>query len=110
MKEPNSPIRGMHASMITTDYISKRDYKKLKRIIMWKKIKNLLNKITIYEVQLADISWNQNNGLIINILYIDITVNKKNLDNCFLGINYASNFMFIYLFFFTIKVFDKTEK
>jgi hypothetical protein len=54
-------------------------------------------------VVLLDIEWNCYNGFILSIFHLD----AGSIDSALLEINVSREFLYIDLFFITIKVFDK---
>lgn len=56
------------------------------------------------QIVLINIEWNSINGCIFKLLTIEL--NKPNIDSSLFGINFSKRFLYIDIFFFTIKVFD----
>jgi hypothetical protein len=50
------------------------------------------------------VEWNSYNGLIIELLHID----AGKLDNSLFGINCSKTFLYVDVFFLSLKIFDKT--
>ena len=55
------------------------------------------------------IEWNCYNGLVVYLLKLDLH-KPINIDSSFLGINVSREFLYIDIFWKSIKIFDKTEQ
>ena len=59
-----------------------------------------MNEVTLFKVE-----WNCWNGFLIDVLYID-SYKPVNVDSALLGINFSREFLYIKLFFVTVKIYD----
>lgn len=62
----------------------------------------ILNQFVLFSLE-----FNTWNGWILQVLHLDL--NKPNIDSSLFGVNVCEDFMYVDLFYFNIKVFDKTE-
>lgn len=58
-------------------------------------------------LNLINTEWNCYNGFIFKILEVESY--KPNLDSALFGLNFSRRFLYIDLFFFNFKVFDRNE-
>lgn len=68
-----------------------------------------MEKISINRFDLVNIGYVCYNGVYFDLLYLDAILFSKDIDGSLLGINISEDFFYIYLFFITIKIFDKND-
>lgn len=56
-------------------------------------------------INLIEISWNNYNGFVFQIL--DLELKKPNISAPLLGINFSKDFLYIYLFFKEIVIYER---
>ncbi len=61
-----------------------------------------MNRLTLISLE-----WTCYNGLVFNFLHLDL-FKPINIDSSLIGFNADKNFLFIDIFWITIKIFDKT--
>ena len=54
------------------------------------------------------IEWNQYNGYVFEFLHLEL--NRPNIDSALFGVNFSKHFLYIDVFWFTIKVFENYNK